>query len=94
MNQLVIDTQIFLMGYHEFLRQCGHCFVLLKDGNVVKVYDADKTTYSHALSDALLDNEYGTFLLKEVIDDEDKTFNECQKAFDLFLAPQLLQNNN
>lgn len=90
---LAQDFQIFLLGYAEFFRQCGHCFVLMKDGNVLNVYDADKTTYSHALSDALINNELGTFLLKEVSGTEEE-FAEYEKTFQRFLAPVLMNNEN
>jgi hypothetical protein len=62
------DFEFFLQNMEDFYRTYGHKFVAVKNQNILGAYD----TFNDALNTTLKNEEFGTFLIQEIFDDEEK----------------------
>jgi hypothetical protein len=68
MTQQDVDFNYFLDHMEEFYRQYGHKFVVVKNQNILAVYD----NFNNALETTLKTEEMGTFLIQECFDNKNK----------------------
>lgn len=74
MDQQNLDFQYFLDNMEAFFHKYGHKFVVVKNQNILAVYD----DFMKAYESTLKTEEIGTFLIQECFDSKDKMVNHFQ----------------
>jgi len=75
MDQQKLDFDYFLENMEELYRKYGHKFIVVKNHNIIGVYD----NFVNAYESTIKTEKIGTFLIQECFDNKDKLVHHFQR---------------